>query len=59
MPLYDTHCHLDFAAFDNDREQVVAAAQARGVDRFMLLGVTTQQWPKLINVCQQFSMLFR
>ncbi|MEC7643733.1 TatD family hydrolase [Idiomarina sp.] len=59
MPLYDTHCHLDFAAFDNDREQVVAAAQARGVDRFMLLGVTTQQWPKLINVCQQFSAEFR
>lgn len=55
MRLFDTHCHLDFAAFDDDRAQVVEAAQAVGVERFMLLGVAKQQWDRLINVSKDFS----
>ncbi|MCL5999841.1 MAG: TatD family hydrolase [Chloroflexi bacterium] len=33
--LFDTHCHLDVAAFDADREEVFARAQAAGVTHFL------------------------
>ena len=59
MRLYDTHCHLDFSAFDKDRSQVVAGAQRVGVERFMLLGITEQQWSNLIKLCDDFSPAFR
>jgi TatD DNase family protein len=37
--LIDTHLHLDAAEFDPDRAQVIAAAQAAGVTRFVLPAV--------------------
>lgn len=53
--LYDTHCHIDFQAFDEDREQVLAAAAEAGVERFMVPGVSAEQWPRLQQLVNQFS----
>ncbi len=36
---FDSHCHLDFAAFDADREQVIARAREQGVTAMLSLGV--------------------
>ena len=44
--LYDTHCHIDFQAFDEDRGQVLEAAAEAGVERFMVPGVSAEQWPR-------------
>jgi TatD DNase family protein len=38
MPLLDSHCHLDDAQFNADREEVIARARARGVDRLLTVG---------------------
>lgn len=53
--LYDTHCHIDFEAFDEDREEVVKSASAAGVERFMVAGVSVEQWPRLQQLAKQFS----
>ncbi|WDY57237.1 TatD family hydrolase [Pseudomonas sp. PSKL.D1] len=39
MRLIDTHTHLDFPDFDADRTRLLANAQARGVERMVVLGV--------------------
>ena len=37
-PLVDSHCHLDFADFGPEREQVLARARAEGVEWFVTIG---------------------
>lgn len=43
----DTHSHFDFAAFDPDREAVVAECLRRGVHRVLVPGVTREQVDRL------------
>ena len=38
MRLVDSHCHLDDAKFDADREQVIERALAAGVEAMMAIG---------------------
>lgn len=38
MGLFDSHVHLDDAAFDPDRDDVLARARAAGVDRMVTVG---------------------
>lgn len=47
MRLIDTHTHLDFPPFDDDREQVIANALSRGVERQVLIGVYHDHWERL------------
>ncbi|MFW1676646.1 TatD family hydrolase [Pontibacter sp. JAM-7] len=59
MPeLVDSHCHLDFACFDDDRTALLAAAKQQGVGAIVVPGVTASGWPALQRLCQQHSALF-
>ncbi|MDD3274479.1 MAG: TatD family hydrolase [Candidatus Omnitrophica bacterium] len=40
--LIDTHCHLDFDAFDPDREEVIRRAVEAGVERFIDIGASVE-----------------
>ncbi|KAF1015682.1 MAG: putative metal-dependent hydrolase YjjV [Stenotrophomonas maltophilia] len=56
--LIDSHCHLDAAAFDDDRPQVIARAQAAGVAMQVVPAVTAARWPTLRAVCRQAPGLY-
>jgi TatD DNase family protein len=49
--LVDSHCHLDAAEFDADRDAVIARARAAGVERQVVPAVEAAGWPKLRAVC--------
>lgn len=42
--LIDAHCHLDFTAFDNDRDDVFSRAREAGVGHFVVPGTTRVAW---------------
>lgn len=42
--LIDSHVHLDFAAFDGDRAQVLARARAAGVRGYVVPAVCCERW---------------
>ena len=47
MQLIDTHTHLDFDPFDEDRAAVIARSQAGGVERIVVLGVHAANWQRV------------
>jgi TatD DNase family protein len=51
MELIDTHCHLDVAEFDADRQAVLARARANGVTAIVIPGVTAPGWDCLWRFC--------
>lgn len=42
--MFDSHCHLDFAAFDDDRDETIARSRRRGVRAIHVPGVGPEQW---------------
>jgi len=58
MRLIDSHCHLDAPAFDHDRAEVLAHAQAAGVVAQIVPATAAAYWPKLRATCQSAPGLF-
>lgn len=58
MELIDSHCHLDAAEFDRDRDAVVARARAAGVIAQIAVAVDAAGWPKLREVCTAAAGLY-
>lgn len=55
--IIDTHCHLDFAAFDDDRRQVLDACESQCVTDIVVPAVSQSTWSKTIEVCRNHSQL--
>ncbi len=51
MELFDSHCHLDVAEFDADRDAVLQRARAAGVVHQVVPAIDAAGWPKLKRVC--------
>jgi len=51
VTLIDTHCHLDAAEFDPDREAVLHAARAAGVGLQVIPAVTEATWQPIRDLC--------
>ncbi len=48
--LIDSHCHLDVAAFDDDRDAVVERARQAGVARILIPAIRPSTWDRLLEL---------
>jgi TatD DNase family protein len=53
--MIDSHCHLDIAAFDADRNEVIARANAAGVVGMLVPAIRPTTWDKLATVAVHYA----
>ncbi len=53
----DSHCHLDFADFDEDRGQVIDECHKVGVSDFIVPGTQYNRWSQQASLKVRFPML--
>ena len=56
--LIDTHCHLDAAEFDSDRNQVMTRSIACGVGGIVIPAVSRNNFAAVTSLCQSTDYLF-
>ena len=58
LKLFDSHCHLDDRAYDNDIDDVVHRMNAAGVASAMIAGTTLERSIKAVSLAESFSELY-
>lgn len=58
MQLIDSHCHLDLARFDADRDEVLERAHAAGVAALIVPATTAAGWSRLREICAAYPNLY-
>ncbi|CAJ1846396.1 TatD family hydrolase [Aeromonas jandaei] len=58
MQLIDTHCHLDFPVFDQDREALLARCRALGVTEYIIPAIAEDNWTRVMALADQHDGLF-
>ncbi|HML25052.1 MAG TPA: TatD family hydrolase [Aggregatilinea sp.] len=58
MPLIDTHCHLDFDTFDENRDAIVQAARDAGVTRLINPGVDLDRSRAAIALADRYPGVY-
>lgn len=56
--LCDTHCHLDFGAFDADRKQVIERAGTAGVGRLLNPGTSLESSQSAVQLAGQHAAVY-
>ncbi|MBB3458307.1 TatD DNase family protein [Rhizobium sp. BK313] len=54
----DSHCHLDWDEFADDRETVLARAQKLGVEKFLTISIRVREFDRVLRVAEQFDQVF-
>jgi len=58
LGLADTHCHLDFPEFDQDRDEVIRRARLEGVDLIINIGSSLSGSIKSIELSKQYDFIY-
>ena len=56
--LIDTHCHLDFGEFDEDRSAVMENAKASGIEYFINVGSNLEGSRKSVELAAEYERVF-
>ena len=56
--LVDSHCHLDFPDFDEDRDAVLDRARAAGVETIVTISTRVARFPQLRALVERYPQLY-
>ncbi len=56
--MFDTHCHLNFEAFNDNVGEIIDAAKKVGVTRFVVPGTDLPTSKKAIEIAQQYDGVY-
>lgn len=56
--IVDSHCHLDFPDFDEERDDIIARAQAAGVTRMVTICTKLRQLPQVQAIAEAHDCVF-
>src|SRR6478672_7046768 len=57
-PLIDTHAHLDFADYDQDRPQVISRAWDAGLVGIVTVGIEPGDWAKSVGIADEYKGIY-
>lgn len=52
LSFFDSHCHLDFSQFEDDRDEVLVRMQEKGIDRCIAVAVDLDHLHSLKNLAE-------
>jgi TatD DNase family protein len=58
MMLVDSHCHLDFPDFADERAAIVARALAAGIGRMVKISTPVRKFPQVLEIAEQFDEVY-
>ena len=56
--LVDSHCHLDFPDFAEERTAIVARALAAGVGRMVTISTRVKRFPQIVEIAEAFDAVY-
>jgi TatD DNase family protein len=56
--LVDSHCHLDFPDFADERAAIVARAQAAGIGRMVTISTRVRRFDQVLAIAEQFEPVY-
>ncbi|MDD2679378.1 MAG: TatD family hydrolase [Candidatus Omnitrophica bacterium] len=56
--LVDTHCHLDFPEFDQDRDEVLRRAKNQGVDYIINIGSSLEGSRRSVELARKYASIY-
>ena len=56
--LIDTHCHLDFADFEAERDEIVTRAHQAGVKQMVTISTRVRKLDRLLAITEKYPSVF-
>jgi TatD DNase family protein len=56
--LVDSHCHLDFPDFAEERTDIVARALSAGIGRMVTISTRVKRFPQILEIAEAFSAVY-
>ena len=56
--LVDSHCHLDFPDFAEERTEIIARALAAGVERMVTISTRVRRFPEILEIAEAHDAVF-
>jgi len=56
--LVDSHCHLDFPDFAEEREAIVSRALAAGIGRMVTISTRVKKFPQILEIAESFEEVY-